>query len=79
MADEARVSVDFIRTISERDSDIRASLDLRKGWMEKDANRIGPCMSCGSVLDAKFMAHVGMNAWKCIRCMLGRNSIVRKK
>ena len=79
MTDEARVSVDFIRTINERDSDIRASLDIRKGWLDKDANRIGPCMSCGSVLDAKFMAHVGMNAWKCIRCMLGLNSNVSKK
>lgn len=79
MTDEARVSVDFIRTINERDSDIRASLDLRKGRLNKDMNGIGPCMNCGSVLDAKFMAHVGMNAWKCIKCMLGVNSNVSKK
>lgn len=78
MADEAKVSVDFIRTIGERDSDIKASLDLRKGWLNKEP-RMGPCMSCGSVLDAKFMAHVGMNAWKCIRCILGPNSNVSKK
>lgn len=71
MTDEARVSVDFIRTINERDSDIRASLDLRKGWSNKDEHGIGPCIGCGSVLDAKFMAHIGMNAWKCIRCILG--------
>ena len=79
MADEARVSVNFIRTMGERDSDIKASLDLRKGWLNKDEHRIGPCMSCGSVLDAKFMAHVGLDAWKCIDCMLGPNSNVSKK
>lgn len=79
MADEARVSVDFMRTINERDSDIKASMDLRKGWLKKDIQRIGPCMSCGSVLDVKFMAHVGLDAWKCIDCMLGRNSNVSKK
>lgn len=79
MADEASVSVNFIRTIGERDSDIKASLDLRNGWSNKDERRIGPCMNCGSVLDAKFMAHVGMNAWKCIDCILGRNSNVSKK
>lgn len=79
MTDEARVSVDFMRTINERDSDIKASMDLRNGRLNKDANRIGPCMSCGSIMDAKFMAHVGMNAWKCIDCMLGRNSNVSKK
>lgn len=79
MTEEARVSVNFIRTRGERDSDIRASLDLRNGRLNKDANRIGPCMCCGSLLDAKFMAHVGMNAWKCIKCMLGVNSNVSKK
>lgn len=79
MTDEARVSVDFIRTINERDSDIRASMDIRKGWLNKDEHSVGPCMSCGSVLDVKLMAHVGMNAWKCIRCMLGPNSDVSKK
>lgn len=79
MADEASVSINFIRTINERDSDIKASMDLRKGRLNNDANRIGPCMSCGSIMDAKFMAHIGMNAWKCIDCMLGRNSNVSKK
>ncbi len=78
MTDEARVSVDFIRTIGERDSDIKASMNLRKGWLNKES-RIGPCMSCGSVLDAKFMAHVGLDAWKCIRCMLDLNFNVSKK
>ena len=78
MTDEARVSVNFMRTRGERDSDIKASLDLRKGRPNNEP-RIGPCMSCGSVLDAKFMAHVGMNAWKCIDCMLGLNSNVSKK
>ena len=79
MADEASVSVNFIRTMGERDSDIKASLDLRKGWLNKDEHSVGPCMSCGSVLDVKLMAHVGMNAWKCIDCMLGLNSNVSKK
>ena len=79
MTDETRVSVDFIRTINERDSDIKASLDLRKGWLNNNIHKIGPCMSCGSVLDAKFMAHVGLDAWKCIDCILGRNSNVSKK
>lgn len=78
MTDEARVSVDFIRTINERDSDIKASLDLKKGWSNKEP-RIGPCMNCGRVLDVKFMAHVGLDAWKCIDCMLGKNSDVSKK
>lgn len=73
MTDEARVSVNFVRTMGERDSDIKASLDLRKGWLNKDEHSTGPCMSCGSVLDSKFMAHIGMNAWKCINCMLGSN------
>lgn len=79
MTDEARVSVDFMRTINERDSDIKASMDLRKGRLKKDMNGVGPCMSCGSVLDVKFMAHVGLDAWKCIDCMLGRNYSVSKK
>lgn len=78
MADEARASVNFIRTRGERDSDIKASMDLRKGRSNNES-RIGPCMSCGSVLDAKFMAHVGLDAWKCIRCILGPNANVSKK
>lgn len=71
MVDDARVSTNFIRTLSERDSDIKASMHIRKGWTKSARPSMVRCCKCGIEGEPKDMGYIGNNVYKCVYCLLG--------
>lgn len=47
--------------------------------MQNQRNDKVTCMNCGQQELEKFMAHVGHNAWKCMKCLFCNNNKTEKE
>jgi hypothetical protein len=68
MADETKISTDYVTTLANNDADIHASILMRKAHEEaRPAKAI--CCRCGKRYPIGLMSEVGLDCYECRNCL----------
>ena len=66
--EQAKINSEYSRSMSEKDADIHATIQLKKAPRERRPER-AICVKCGKVWPTSFMALVGLDCYECRRCL----------